>query len=683
MGRLYYIFQWISKFSKRILYSILGLLFIGFAVIYFATNFLDLDRYKQSILEQIEEKTDHRIEFVESNLVVFPYPGLELKYINVYDGDIQIAKINKIIIEISILPLLKGDLEIRGLSLNSGQLEIYRDKKGSFTSFKKILNKDKTETTKVDSPPKKETGDELTPEYILGLLPNKISLVNIHINLHDGLHKKEYTLYIWKAQLDLVSYARSVQLGFYGKIDDKKIEIYQDIYWAENSFSYQSLRANGTILLDQFSVSLLEDILIIFPNADFSITTISGRIHLSKITDDLTKMQLKEVIIKDFILQSGTPFGDIRGETWITYSDKDERLGFDDISLEWQNRIKTKGWGFITFNDKPEIYFKADADYADLDPILKIVYLWIRPDFDRSRIFDGVPDSGYEKRMVLSLDLNINNANIYNKKAKRITAKIIYRNYMVYLSRLQFSMYNGNIQSDGEVNIKGHIPRLNFNVAVNQVNTELLINDLSNEKYLTGSLNSNFVLESRGRSEKEIINNLKLKGSYNLESGELLGYLNIIKPIASIGKIINFTGPPGKSTGFETIEGHFLFQRRVVYLQDMRMKGVGLDAIGSGRVGLDSSINVRVTVSLGGVAGKVLKLPIIYKGVFGKSLPYVDPIWLGSIYIGTIFLAGPVGATVGGIAGSAASDYINKAITGVKSFFFGKESTEDNPPRDD
>jgi hypothetical protein len=164
-----------------------------------------------------------------------------------------------------------------------------------------------------------------------------------------------------------------------------------------------------------------------------------------------------------------------------------------------------------------------------------------------------------------------------------------------------------------------------------------------------------------------------------------LGYLNFIKPIASIGKIVNFSGPPGKSTEFETIEGHFQYRNRVVTLETMRMKGVGLDASGSGKIGLDHSINVKITVSLGGMAGKVIKLPIIYKGIFGKSLPYVDPVWLGSIYIGTIFLAGPVGATVGGIAGSAASDYIDKAITKVKSFFFGKgtsTSTESSPNDD-
>jgi hypothetical protein len=72
---------------------------------------------------------------------------------------------------------------------------------------------------------------------------------------------------------------------------------------------------------------------------------------------------------------------------------------------------------------------------------------------------------------------------------------------------------------------------------------------------------------------------------------------------------------------------------------------------------------------LSGILGNALKIPIIYKGEIGKNPPYVDPIWLGSVYAGTIILGGTQGTAVGGMAGSAASEYVDKAIQNIKSFW--------------
>ena len=121
----------------------------------------------------------------------------------------------------------------------------------------------------------------------------------------------------------------------------------------------------------------------------------------------------------------------------------------------------------------------------------------------------------------------------------------------------------------------------------------------------------------------------------------------------------------------------------------MLFRSTGIDAIGEGKISRDQNINVRLTVSLPGAAGKAIKLPIIYRGIFGKNFPIIDPVWLGSVYVGTIIFAGPAGAAVGGIAGSAVSEYVENAISSVregfsktKNFFFRSNKDEENQSED-
>jgi hypothetical protein len=99
------------------------------------------------------------------------------------------------------------------------------------------------------------------------------------------------------------------------------------------------------------------------------------------------------------------------------------------------------------------------------------------------------------------------------------------------------------------------------------------------------------------------------------------------------------------------------------------MVGVGLDAHGSGNISFDRKIDFRIYAGLGGIAGKALYIPILYKGIMPDNVSYIDPVWIGSVYVGATLFGGPAGATVGGITGSAVSEYVNKAWEGIKGIF--------------
>jgi hypothetical protein len=653
--------------------------------------FLDLDRFKASLVQQLKAKTDLELEFVDSEIAIFPYPGLEIEYIQIKTNETTIANLNSLTVDISLWKLLFGELEITGLSLHSGTVYLHRNRDGSFDIVNELFKSSKLnpEENQNTSEPLAIQGPDtmsvaLDPETLLRLLPNRTKIDNIHFEFQDDLYQKKYKAYIWTANLESSSFLRRLSLDLYGKVNQNKIEIYSQIDWDQNDFSYESFRTKTTVLLDKFQVSLAEDILVIFPFGNFANTIISGRIHLTKSEEDLALLHLTEANITGLSLKNGQPFGDFRGSTWITYSFKEKRLGFDEIDLEWKDHVKAKGYGYLTFTEKPVVYFKAESSSGRLDSIIKTVHIWLDPKIERSPILKNLPNTGYDKKVNVILDLSLRNLVVGSRKVDLLSGLINYRYRIMQLERVQCNIYEGRIYSDGVIRFLPETITYNFEHSVRSMNVEKLIQSLDAKKYITGYLDAEFSSSSRGLTDSEWARNLKLKGNYSVKNGELLDYLNIITPIANLGKLVNFSGPPGKSTGFEKISGEFSYKNEVVTLPDIMMKGVGLNAKGSGTVGLNQLIDVRITVSLPGVTGQVVKLPIIYKGVFGKNLPYVNPVWVGSVYAGTILLAGPIGATVGGIAGSAASDYVEKGITGLRNFLrsgrnllFGTNSEQD------
>lgn len=88
-----------------------------------------------------------------------------------------------------------------------------------------------------------------------------------------------------------------------------------------------------------------------------------------------------------------------------------------------------------------------------------------------------------------------------------------------------------------------------------------------------------------------------------MRDGELFGYANILKPLFSLGKLVNILGPEGRSAEFRTLVVDYSIRKEKIMTDALNMTGVGLDAKGSGEIGFDKKMNMWITVGLGGIAG--------------------------------------------------------------------------------
>ncbi|MEM0503020.1 MAG: AsmA-like C-terminal region-containing protein, partial [Thermoplasmata archaeon] len=420
-------------------------------------------------------------------------------------------------------------------------------------------------------------------------------------------------------------------------------------------------------------LQLLHDILIIFPYADFSKAEITGSLLINKSDEWKSSIQVNYAKIRNIYNKKSNRIIDADVSTEIEIDVKLKKIAFNKIYGYWDNKVKTTGNGYLTFTSNPEINFNANADYIDLEPLIDIIELWIDADLEKSIYFRDLPDTGYSKRYSLSLDIKSKEVIYHKKKLNELSIHIYYKYPRININNLNFFIYGGKVESNGEIYVDHDPAKVYFGGKLENYDVEILLKNFTDNQYLRGTMYGDFKLLSNGNNQDAIINNMIIDGNLVLSKGELIGYLNILRPVASIGKIINLSNPTNDSLSFEYIRINYQYKNNNVFLKNLIMKGVGLDAIGEGRISTAGDMDVKITLALSGVAGKAIKLPIIYKGIFGKSLPYVDPIWLGSVYVGTIFLAGPAGATVGGIAGSAVSGVINKLYSNIKSIIGSKD----------
>ncbi|HNI99425.1 MAG TPA: AsmA-like C-terminal region-containing protein, partial [Leptospiraceae bacterium] len=198
---------------------------------------------------------------------------------------------------------------------------------------------------------------------------------------------------------------------------------------------------------------------------------------------------------------------------------------------------------------------------------------------------------------------------------------------------------------------------------------EKIIKKYSKEPVISGRISSEFSFYSIGNTTQEFIKNFISSGSVKVESGKLLGFANLYKPIMQIGKLLNFTGPKGESTEFKSINMKFRVGQENVDIKDFKLTGVGIDAAGKGNVDFKLNSDFRFNIGLAGLAGKAFSVPIVYKGTLPNVKGYIDPVWLGTVYIGSTVIPGPIGTTAGGLAGNAISDYVHRAVEGLKEVF--------------
>lgn len=649
----------------------------------------DPDYYKKLILDTTNQLTGLQVNYQTSEPVFFPFPGIELAEVTVSKNEDELIKLHKLRIEVYYGVFVGQTLEIRKIYLNTGTVEITREKDESFPIFERILSKSEPPTSEI-SKEKKEISLEETKYYfskVFANFVNQIEIKNITILFEDKLYSRNIKLYLWETTFQLDRDLRDLDIYIYGKLNDEPVSLSTNLLFVTDEMTYESTRFEGDFAFQNLTGTDLHDILIIFTYGDLRFARTTGNIPFYKRDEAKIYAIADRVHIRDLALKDGKTFADGYASTIMSYDIRESKISFADIIVDWKGKSKLYGSGFVNFLKpplSPTISFEGTSDYLDVPSIIKVIKIWVDPDLEKSILTRNIPSTGYVNRMNVYLNFNFRNLNAGDFHADSLKLNIHYAKRKINITKYELKAYEGIAAGTGHY-LFGTNPNLEIKGNIKNLSVAPILADLFNISPITGKLDSEFLLSSPADTEDGLINNLQVTGNINAKNGELLSYTNILKPISSIGSVINLKKIDfSRATPYNELKFDFFYAKDTIEVKNLALKADGIAGSGGGKIGFNKNIDMRFTIGFPGVAGRALKLPIIYRGTYGVSAPFIDPIWLGSVYAGTIFLASPAGAAVGGIAGSAMSDYVNKAVdnvtggvqkgwNGLKSLFGGEE----------
>ncbi|MCB1190750.1 MAG: hypothetical protein H7A23_11345 [Leptospiraceae bacterium] len=618
----------VTRLLRKIVIVFVILISIGVSSL-LVPLFQDKDFYSKLLVKKINESISYQVEFSNYYLKVFPSPAIILTNVSVYHPDRKKEKIvraENLRIKLSWSLLLFSRIKINEILMSDGFINI----------------SDSLLAKRIKSDPKSSS---VNYSKIIGLINvNEITLNNVHIQyVSEG---KTFKIYVSELNMKLEpNYKNFIQ--FTGKYLGNTVELQSAFKLGQ---TFQEAFMEGTLTLPYLSLKEFKPYLKIFDKADFSKAYIEGTFNFKKSAYSKFTIEANAKLNR---------FADIWGEVYPTinvvssmdWDPKNDTITFYSIQANSQ-KIATNGQVKGEVNYEKDVIIKLDvyADYVSLEPLIRLIIAFASLDIPTTKQ-DVYVDVKFQSKSV----------SYSNYMLSKCGGSVYVKNRELSLDVDHAEIFSGSFSGIGKITFYRDV-KYNFDISVFDMDVNKVISSFTSKKYITGKLNSRFTLNSFGIDENHFLKNLKLNGNLKVAEGELMGQADILKPIFALGKVVNILGPRGNYTGFQSIRSDYKVSNQIVYIQSVKMKGVGLDAEGEGTISFGKKIDLRIVVGLGGIAGKLIKVPIVSKGTFPDYNFYVDPIWLGTVYVAGFF-GGPAGAA----ASSAASEYVNKAWKGVKS----------------
>lgn len=713
LSKSYPFFPVDKKILNKISILIIGIIssfLMLLSIILIALQFiLDKELIREMISKQINESTNFIITYENVETILFPLPGIQIKNISVANSEYPIARINEITIYWNVYALLVKEFKLSSISIDSGELTILKSEDGTFPAFINT-KKEKEKVEKISS----ET--EKTPDGILSLLPNEILIENFKVIYIDQrwFRADQIRIESFKVKLDAADRESNVNLSML--MNGSKIEIVVDTRFLENNWNLENISTELQLTLHDFKLNPYSDILSIFPNAEFQKTSIDVLLNIHKEKENSFSLNVHSLSLKGLESKSKKSIQEISIVTNLKFNQVDQSLSVSHFEYQLKDKAKLNLTSKISWKNNLELTTKVDSDNLDIDSTLAWITLFSKYDKTKSFILKDLETKKKENTLrnlpqtsntVHSLNntnesneklqrenltnkqlppsivasLNLNKIQVANHYIHKLSGKIIGNSSQVTLSDVDLLLYEGKVSVNGVFRPKDKGQNLNLTATLSGIDTKKLLTRITKDSLLTGKMDASIQLSSRIAEKDSFANSLNVKSNFKIKNGELLGYANFIRPVAELGKLVSFyEGNQGKSTSFKTIQGSVSYRNKVVTLNDFNMEGAGINAVGSGIYTINGKVNMRFEASFPGIAGKAFKIPILYKGVLGKNIAFIDPVWMASVYVGSIIFAGPAGAFIGGLAGSASSEAVQKATDVVvdsydsaKNFLFGKD----------
>ena len=517
----------------------LGLLIVVVLTVVVLMITINPNDYKQQIQTQVKN-TINRDLSINGDISWAFYPQLAFRSgeieLNNLDGFNRknLLKIDQAIIAVSILPLLKGQIQIGELTLNGLVFNLITNKDGSSNLDNMGSATDKSETQEKTVSP---TADPSKAKESRFFAPENLQLAGININ---------------DAQIEI----QDLQAGTTNKANIKKIHLGKFALGQETDLSVQT---------------------------DAIIDAMTAEINLQStllVSADLTTIQFKQLALTALLTGKDLPNGKINSAV-----NADINYNFDSMKAELSNllvkvdQIQLSGDLSVQTQKLTTVRFTLKGNQWDLAPYLTQPE---QTDSAESTSGETISKTAQEKEPDLSIlnsldidgTLSIEGIKASGLSIGKINSKIIVNKGKAQLAPLTAELYQGLLDLDASLEHNKGLNSYQISSSLNNVQIRPLLIDAAKIDYLSGTTAFNFSGKGQGLTATKIKTGLTGNGDFKLIEGELYG-INIPQEVRILKAKLQGKPQPTeaniKKTDFALLSGNFTIQKGLVDNQKLLM----------------------------------------------------------------------------------------------------------------
>lgn len=528
--------------KKKLLLYISGFLIIIIILLLLAPAFIDLNRFKPRILEEVKKATGRSAKLDSIKLSIIPWlgarlTGIELSNAEGFSQTPQI-KLDSVLVKIRFFPLIFKKIKIKEINIVSP--EVLVEKKGEQYNFYDLTGK-KEEKVEEKEPKKEEAPSQFLREFTL----SQFKLTNGRIRYQEldnrGGVLNSISLDELNLRVENLSNTETAKLNFSTIINQQKeqsITLTGTVGpgWAEDFkkakidlsllITKLNLQQFGTVLKNKSLQGILNVNLFVKGNISREIES-GGEISLAEFIKELNdKLTLNEEISINFEKES--------------INIKGIKIGTSIPVLEIAGRVEN-------FKKNPELDITLSSPSVDLKKIFEynLVKKSLPPDisFDGSMKING-KISGTKDNMAVKATIDMSGAglkygDIFTKTAGKtlnLSADLVSRGKIVSINSLILNLLDVMLKLSGQYNTEKQ------DVEIHLASSEISLKSLSplippaaiKNPAGTVQLNADMRGNLREKDKLNVTGSLVLK---NIE-GEISG---IAKKLENVEGKINFT----------------------------------------------------------------------------------------------------------------------------------------------
>jgi len=674
----------------KVLAGLLGLVIVLIvAAIIIVPLVVDPNDYREEIVAEVKKSTGRDLQINgDITLSLFPWLGVELGELKLSNakgfGDAPFASIKQAAVRVQLMPLLSKQVEVDtvlldGLNLNLAKAEDGKTNWDDLADHKTQSYEHKTKSER-STAHKTTTPDSRGAMPLAGLAIGGVKIADANVSWRDDSSGQQVSIQQLNLIVGAIAPGQPVDLKLDFIVDNQTPAIKANIQLSGSPHLSEKMDrldiskltlnvdAKGDLLngkpvklvLDTgVALDLLKEHLKL--NAlqlNVNGLALSGDLAASNLSNEPSfsgELKLAELNVRDWLTQHDLPVPVTSDATVLTRVALALQLAGSPKSLDLKKLALKLDDSTLTGNVRvdnlaatmPAIGFDLNVDAIDVDRYLPPPAEEDAPsETDRASTSPAKAVAQTEPELLpvellRQLDINglfhVGRLTVKKLLAEDVELKVKAKDGHLKVGQQVKSFYQGNLQGEVNVDVRGKEPLLQITKQVSNIQAEPLLQDLIDDGRLRGAGRFNANLKTRGNTEQAFRRNLDGDIGFRFENGAVKG-IDLAQTIRETwAKIKGKPVPPANDkpeTDFSELGGTAVITKGILVNKDLMAKSPFLRVDGKGQANLvkeqlDYKLTTTIVKSMEGQGSEDIKdllgvpVPVKISGPFAK--PKVQP----------------------------------------------------------